>query len=60
MTMPFNFFKNTGELERINNLHTGSTKPKVVVVSISKEDSYQHKQLLKNVRGLCVLEKPTN
>lgn len=60
MTMPFNFFKNTGELERINNLHLGSTKPKVVVVSINKEDSYQHEQLLKNVRGLYVLEKPTN
>jgi len=60
MTMPFNFFKNTGELERINNLHPVSTKPKVVVVSINKEDSYQYKQLLKNVRGLYVMAKPTN
>ena len=59
MTIPFAFFKNTGELEQINKLHSGSTKPKVVVVTMNKDDSSQYESLLKNVRGLNVLEKQT-
>ena len=60
MTIPFAFFKNTGELERINKLHGGSTKPKVVVATMNKDDSSQYESLLKNVRGLNALEKQTN
>lgn len=60
MTMPLSFFKNTGELERIDKLHSGSIKPKVVVVAINKDDRSQYESLLKNVRGLNVVEQQTD
>lgn len=62
MIMPLSFFKNTGELERINKLRSGSTKPKVVVVTINKDDSSQYESLFKNVRGakcLGTTDQPT-
>ena len=60
MTIPFAFFKNTGELEQINKLHGGSTKPKVVVVTMNKDDSSQYESILKNVRGLNGMDKQAN
>ncbi|WP_180004845.1 MULTISPECIES: hypothetical protein [unclassified Acinetobacter] len=60
MTMPFAFFKNTGELEQINKLHGGSTKPKVVVVTMNKDDRSQYESLLRNARGLNGMEKQTD
>jgi len=66
MTMPISFFKNTGELERINKLHSNSADPKVVTVIMSEENRKQHGQLLKyklqinRMRLRDVMEKQTD
>ncbi|EIM39494.1 hypothetical protein HADU_06594 [Acinetobacter sp. HA] len=60
MTMPISFFKKSDELERINKLHAGSGKSKVVVVTINKDDSPQYESLFKNLRGSNGMEKQTN
>lgn len=60
MTIPISFFKKSDELERINNLHTGPRKLKVVVVTTDKDDSSQYESLFRNLRGLDGLEKQTD
>ena len=52
MTMPISFFKNSGELERINKLNTDSEKSKVVVVVANKDGGSQYESFFKNLRGL--------
>ena len=60
MTMPISFFKNSGELERINKLNTDSEKSKVVVVVANKDGGSQYESFFKNLRGLDGLEKQTD